>query len=128
MPTSDTSSKIVQLELEVLRRILGSRKRVTTSPIHEGRVSRKTLALLRGYDCHDCEHQIVFEAIERLRGRNNSELREQLPAQATRMGFPDVNWENFFAREELSQVRDKPGSYDDIDIEMLVEKLCSGMP
>jgi hypothetical protein len=128
MPTSDNASKIVQLELEVLRRILGSRKRVTASPLSEGRVPRKTIALLRGYDWHDSEHRIVFEAFERLQGRNNSELREQLPAQATRMGFPDVNWENYFAREELSHVQDAPGSYDDIDMEMLVEKLCAGMP
>ena len=26
-------------------------------------------------------------------------FREELPAQATRMGFPDVNWKNYFPAE-----------------------------
>lgn len=44
----------------------------------------------------DAEHRIVFEAIQRLSSSDPRLLREQLPAQTTRMGFPDVNWENYF--------------------------------
>jgi hypothetical protein len=45
----------------------------------------------------DPKHRVVFEALTALPGRQPSALREQLPAQATRMGFPDVNWQNYFA-------------------------------
>jgi hypothetical protein len=55
------------------------------------------LAQLRTHHWHDPEHRVVFEALTALPGRQASELREQLPAQATRMGFPDVNWQNYFA-------------------------------
>jgi hypothetical protein len=44
----------------------------------------------------DAEHRVVFEAIQRLSSSDPRLLREQLPAQTTRMGFPDVNWENYF--------------------------------
>jgi hypothetical protein len=54
---------------------------------------------------------VVFEALGRLRDASAltpSELREQLPAQATRMGFPDVSWDNYFGqnRSEQRNVRD----------------------
>ena len=45
----------------------------------------------------DAEHRVVFEAIQRLSSSDPKLLREQLPAQATRMGFPDVGWENYFS-------------------------------
>src|SRR5580700_4933818 len=45
----------------------------------------------------DAEHRVVFEAIQRLSSSDPKLLREQLPAQATRMGFPDVSWDNYFA-------------------------------
>jgi hypothetical protein len=55
------------------------------------------LAQLRTHHWQDPEHRVVFEALTALPGRPASDLREQLPAQATRMGFPDVNWQNYFA-------------------------------
>ena len=55
------------------------------------------LAQLRSHGWQDSEHRVVFEALTALPGLDATELREQLPAQATRMGFPDVNWENYFA-------------------------------
>jgi hypothetical protein len=54
-------------------------------------------AQLRAYPWQDPEHRVIFEALTALPGRSATELREQLPAQATRMGFPDVNWQNYFA-------------------------------
>jgi hypothetical protein len=45
----------------------------------------------------DAEHRVVFEAIQRLSSSDPKLLREQLPAQTTRMGFPDVSWENYFS-------------------------------
>jgi hypothetical protein len=72
------------------------------------------LAQLRAHHWQDPEHRVVFEALTLLPGRQASDLREQLPAQATRMGFPDVNWQNYFAA---------PG--DDSAIETLVAQLLA---
>jgi hypothetical protein len=51
----------------------------------------------------DAEHRVVFEAIQRLSSSDPKLLREQLPAQTTRMGFPDVNWENYFMPAEEAE-------------------------
>lgn len=72
------------------------------------------LAQLRTHRWQDPEHRVVFEALTLLPGRPASELREQLPAQATRMGFPDVNWEKYFNAEATT---------DDSAIETLVAEL-----
>jgi hypothetical protein len=46
----------------------------------------------------------VFESLARLAsGLTPAELREQLPAQATRMGFPDMSWENYLGHSETSE-------------------------
>lgn len=42
------------------------------------------------------DHQIVFDALFRLANIPPAALRHQLPAEATRMGFPDVAWETYF--------------------------------
>jgi hypothetical protein len=72
------------------------------------------LAQLRTHRWQDPEHRVVFEALTLLPGRQAKELREQLPAQATRMGFPDVNWERYFA-----------AATDDSAIETLVAELLA---
>jgi hypothetical protein len=46
----------------------------------------------------DPEHRVVFEAFSMLPSCNVKSLRELLPTQATRMGFPDVDWARYFAR------------------------------
>jgi hypothetical protein len=51
----------------------------------------------------DAEHRVVFEAIQRLSSSDPKLLREQLPAQTTRMGFPDVKWENYFMPAEEAE-------------------------
>jgi hypothetical protein len=53
--------------------------------------------ILGNYAWLDADSRVVFEALCGL--SNNltpAQLREQLPAQATRLGFPDVTWENYF--------------------------------
>lgn len=54
---------------------------------------------LHEYAWRDVEHELVFTAIERLGFCDSQTLREQLPAQATRMGFPDINWQAYFSPE-----------------------------
>jgi hypothetical protein len=57
------------------------------------------LSGLAGYVWHDEENRIVFEALCRLRGHQLENVRGALPAAATRMGFPDVNWDAYFLGE-----------------------------
>jgi hypothetical protein len=66
---------------------------------------------LAGYAWRDSDSRVVFEAFCRLRDASaltTTELQEQLPAQATRMGFPDVSWEKYFGQDRSEQrgVRD----------------------
>jgi hypothetical protein len=63
----------------------------------------------------DAEHRVVFEAIQRLSSSDPKLLREQLPAQTTRMGFPDVSWESYFSPAEEKKK----------DFEVLVRELLS---
>jgi hypothetical protein len=58
------------------------------------------LAQLRAHRWQDPEHRVVFEALTLLPGRGAADLRHQLPAQATRMGFPDVNWGHYFVAND----------------------------
>ncbi len=42
------------------------------------------------------DHNVVYAALLQIRSRDANTWRDQLPAQATRMGFPDVDWDGFF--------------------------------
>jgi hypothetical protein len=56
----------------------------------------RALQRLAAYMWLEPEHQTVFQAIRRAGKRTNARLRDELPAQATRMGFPDVDWPRYF--------------------------------
>jgi hypothetical protein len=58
---------------------------------------------LRGYKWHDEEHWVVYQALQRLHGRHRISVREELPASATKLAFPDVNWPNYFGGEEVNK-------------------------
>jgi hypothetical protein len=76
---------------------------------------RKTaMRELSNHIWQDAEHRVVFEAIQRLSSSDPQLLREQLPAQTTRMGFPDVNWENYF-----TPAREADGDFDALVRELL---------
>jgi hypothetical protein len=53
---------------------------------------RRFAAELSGRSWRDAEHDMVFRAICDLAARDHQTLRSELPAQVTRMGFPDVEW------------------------------------
>jgi|HubBroStandDraft_5_1064220.scaffolds.fasta_scaffold142990_1 hypothetical protein len=76
---------IRDLELRVLRALCA------------GAVSGRDqlLAELATYSWIEAEHRIVYEALSNTPLNDARALREQLPSQATRMGFPDVNWDLF---------------------------------
>jgi len=81
----------MELEREILRMLCDPRGEA------DGKSREQAVLRLQAHRWRDAEHRIVFEAVAKLPGRNATELRRQLPAQATRMGFPDVQWETYFA-------------------------------
>jgi hypothetical protein len=58
---------------------------------------------LKGYEWRDREHWVVYQALQRFHGQRRVSLREELPASATKLAFPDVNWPNYFGAEELDK-------------------------
>jgi hypothetical protein len=98
MPAADYPLAIVELERQILRVLCSECADGWNREDSSNRETRATaVSGLRSYCWHDTEHCVVFEALARLPGRDAVELRRQLPAQATRMGFPDVRWEIYFA-------------------------------
>lgn len=67
-------------------------------------VRGKILAKLTSHQWREAEHRIVYEALQRAGARDGAGIQERLPAQATRMGFPDVNWELYFAVETVAKM------------------------
>ena len=88
MPDDSSSNSIAFLELALLRWFCVS----ATS--NDSR--KRALSTLPGYKWRGADHAIVFDALRKVSERDNRPLREQLPAIATRMGFPDIAWEDYF--------------------------------
>lgn len=63
---------------------------------------RQLIDRLSEYSWRDPEHATVFQAIRRLasRARASSQWLREIPAEATRMGFPDVDWPRYFSGNE----------------------------
>jgi hypothetical protein len=57
-------------------------------------------ARLVSYKWQAEDHRIIFAAVSSIRNTKTASLREQLPACATRMGFPDIDWEFLSGAEE----------------------------
>lgn len=88
MPHDVSLNSILSLELALLRAICAS------SDVRSAR--GRIVSGLPGYKWHDPDHAIVFDALGRIPDRDKRPLREQLPVVATRMGFPDIDWDNYF--------------------------------
>ncbi len=69
----------------------------------QGPVKEIVIPLLRNYRWQSQLHQAVFKALAATPSDDPSILRDLLPAKLTRMGFPDVEWETFFAPHSLSR-------------------------
>jgi hypothetical protein len=50
----------------------------------------------------DPDHQVVYQALRAIKSRDPKTRRNEIPAQVTRMGFPDVDWNLYFDATELS--------------------------
>jgi hypothetical protein len=89
MPNISSSDSIPSLELALLRWLCLS------ADLNDAR--SQALSALQRYKWRDEDHRIVFAALNKVPERDKRPLREQLPAIATRMGFPDIAWEDYFA-------------------------------
>ena len=85
---ADATTRVVELERAILRGLCHR------SPRDAAFIA--ALQWLHGHRWLFDEHRVVFEALDRVRAAD-PELREQLAAHATRMGFPEVAWELYFA-------------------------------
>jgi hypothetical protein len=96
----------VELERSVLRKMCAA------TP--GARSLSEAKKMLEPYVWRDADNRVVFESLCGLSsGLTSAQLREQLPAQATRLGFPDVAWENYFTQDDL----------DAGDVASLIEQL-----
>lgn len=123
MPASDKSLSIFALERTILRALCrrGVQSSTRAHPDIESHAS--AVSGLLSHNWQDPEHRIVFEALARLPGRDVAELQRQLPAQATRMGFPDVCWETYFAARATRDAQ--PADERRADLETLIAKLLA---
>jgi hypothetical protein len=68
-----------------------------------GGVAFTDAGLIRRLESHrwvDAEHRIVFEALTRVLPCDALSVKELVPAQAARLGFPDVDWNLYFVDAE----------------------------
>jgi hypothetical protein len=105
MPERDPSDAIPALERRILQALC-----VGADPPDDWEMLAGRLAEYRWLDS---DHKVVFEALRAIKSRDPKTRRDELPAQATRMGFPDVDWKTYFAPDE------GPGS----DLEDLIRRL-----
>jgi hypothetical protein len=59
--------------------------------------------LLSDYQWKSTLHRAIFNAIAAVPSDDPEVLRQVLPAKLTRMGFPDVEWEEIFTPPSLSR-------------------------
>lgn len=97
MSREEHSAAIHQSEFEILRALCGHALGV---PERE-----ELIRNLEDYEWREEEHRVVFQAIMRLRRADADSLREHLPGAATRMGFPDIFWEEYFTAEPGEDAR-----------------------
>ncbi len=57
----------------------------------------EALRNLAGYNWILPDHRVIYEALRRARQRHSAALREHVSAEITRLGFPDIDVEPFFA-------------------------------
>lgn len=69
----------------------------------QGSVKDAVISLLANYHWGSQLHQVIFEAIESVPSDDPANIRQVLPAKLTRLGFPDVEWEELFEGHSLSK-------------------------
>jgi hypothetical protein len=96
MAQETSLDRILHLERQILRAICcepGRSRKMRDAAIKE----------LRAYRWQGAENRIVYDAVTKILKSGDVSAAEQLPAQATRMGFPDVNWELYLQTGERAE-------------------------
>jgi len=94
MPENHASDAVTALERQVLRSLcagIGTPKNWTRLASH-----------LSGYQWRVPDHRVVYEALRAIKSCEPATRRDELPAQVTRMGFPDLDFSIYFDGEEFS--------------------------
>lgn len=68
----------------------------------QGAVRDNLLPLLSRYPWNSTLHRAIFKAIVSIPSDDPILLRQLLPAKLTRLGFPDVEWEELFVPVPMS--------------------------
>jgi hypothetical protein len=110
MPDRHPSNSILALE----RRILHALCVGANSPDDWDHLAGR----LAGYRWLGSDHKVVFEALRAIKSRDPKTRRDELPAQVTRMGFPDVDWKPYF----------EPGDGRELNLEDLIRRLEAWEP
>ncbi|MGA9884226.1 MAG: hypothetical protein WBQ34_10950 [Candidatus Acidiferrales bacterium] len=78
--------------------------------------ANRAIENLSTYAWQEPEHETVYQAIRSIAGVDRARLRDELPSQATRMGFPDVDWPQYFS---------PPHNQEAAGLDKLVSRLVS---
>lgn len=70
--------------------------------VSDGLVRDSLLPMFRDYSWQFPMHQVIFSALDSIPSSDPAILRQMLPAKLTRLGFPDVEWEEFFTPLSIS--------------------------
>jgi hypothetical protein len=105
MPENQSSDRIKLLERRILQALCG----LEIAPQNWDRLAGS----ISEYSWREPDHRVVYDALRGIRTQDSTTRRDQLPAQVTRMGFPDVDWSLYFGSEEMP----------DCEIEELIRRL-----
>ncbi len=83
MPENHPADTIAELERQILSALCIG----VSSPDDWNQLANQ----LSVHRWQDPDHKVVYEALRAVRSRDPKTRRDQLPAQVTRMGFPDVD-------------------------------------
>jgi hypothetical protein len=97
MPDRDSSNSIRTLERRILTALV-----LGVDPPADWDL---LVSQLTGYRWLDPDHKVVYEALRAIKSRDPKTRRDELPAQATRMGFPDVDWKPYFEPDKQLESR-----------------------
>jgi hypothetical protein len=109
MASRTPSNKVLELEHSILRALCN---RAVTRVVWDSAARE-----LANHHWQAPDHRVVYEALCRIRDHDPGRIRDQLPAQATRMGFPDVEWSSYF----------EPARKPEADLEELIGELGTAL-
>jgi hypothetical protein len=93
MSSADSPIFASQIERDVLRSLCVSTIDSSTW--------KRVIGRLATHEWRDPEHKVIYDALGSIRSNDSKTRREELPAQATRMGFPDIDFGKYFDADGL---------------------------